>query len=201
MPKYNRKTIYIMQQLTGFMRSHNKVNATAKEVLPYDYMSRYPSFNDGTIQINFTTITALLALAVGILPLFTALITKIALEAGVDVDAEVEWDGSKLAIDDKKYFTGVTFAPLKSVARCEEKVKNEYGGDVNRLVDAIRCSIVVNTETELVGVAEALQKHAKIVRLKNRFKEPLWYVFSLPIAVFLLLSVYIYTHLYFYMYI
>ena len=171
---YNNETVKIMENVTGFMRSRNKVNATAKKVLPHDYMDRFSSFNKGAIQSNITNLGALFLLATSILPVFQALIIKVALEAGVDKDAEVEYEGCKLSIDDHANFTGVTFAPLKSQGRCEEKVRNEYGGDVNGLVDVIRCSIVVNTEAQLVGVAEALQKHANIVRLKNRFKEPLW---------------------------
>lgn len=49
-----------------------------------------------------------------------------------------------------------------------------YEGDVSKLVDAVRCSIVVDTEEQLVSIASALDKKGIIVRSKNRFKHPLW---------------------------
>eukprot|EP00957_Ditylum_brightwellii_P177201 13498971-Ditylum_brightwellii.AAC.1 len=54
-----------------------------------------------------------------------------------------------------------------------EKVKNEYNGDFSRLVDIVRASIVVTDEDQLISVADAL-KEREVVRLKNRFKEPLF---------------------------
>ena len=61
----------------------------------------------------------------------------------------------------------LTVAPIKSRKRCVEKIKNEYDDEADRLVDIIRASIVVDTEEELMLIAEALRK-LKIVRLKNR---------------------------------
>ena len=55
-----------------------------------------------------------------------------------------------------------------------EKMKNEYEGDCTKLVDIARCSVVVQTEDQLVGVAHALDDKALVVRCKNRFKHPLW---------------------------
>jgi len=70
-------------------------------------------------------------------------------------------------------------APLKSEERCEEKSRNEYGGDISRLIDIVRASYVVEDELQLIGVADALQEfhengEIEIVRVKNRFIEPLW---------------------------
>eukprot|EP00957_Ditylum_brightwellii_P075339 5724785-Ditylum_brightwellii.AAC.1 len=68
-------------------------------------------------------------------------------------------------------------APLKSKARCIEKVENEYDGDFTQLIDIVRASIVVADEDQLISVGEALQNE-KIVQLKNRFKEPLFTGYS-----------------------
>ena len=93
-------------------------------------------------------------------------------------------------------FQHLTIAPAKSRARCEEKAKNEYDGKMCLIVDGVRCSIVVETEEQLLTVAEELVNAAKakgvkdislllsggkaaigdyvLVRLKNRFKHPLF---------------------------
>ena len=133
---------------------------------------------------------ALFEQAEAIMQPFHTLMVRVATAAGVDADMEVEWEGSKLVLDKARgvYYKGLTLAPLKGRARCAEKVKNEYGGDVNRLVDVVRCSIVVTTEDQLVGVADVLQKEAVIVRLKNRFKDPLWYLLVRCVFVCLLVA-------------
>ena len=46
--------------------------------------------------------------------------------------------------------------PLKGKARCDEKVANEYDGEYDRIVDCVRCSIVVETEAQLMSVASQL---------------------------------------------
>eukprot|EP00957_Ditylum_brightwellii_P165493 12599677-Ditylum_brightwellii.AAC.1 len=74
-------------------------------------------------------------------------------------------------------YTSLTVAPLKTKARCVEKAENEYDGDFTRLIDIVRASIVVADEDQLLCVAKALQKE-KIVRLKNRFKEPIFTGYS-----------------------
>ena len=69
-----------------------------------------------------------------------------------------------------------------------DKAENEYGGDFGKIVDVVRCSVVVNTEPQLFAVAKALDKARQqaedqedgkkvrffVVRLKNRFKYPLF---------------------------
>ena len=73
----------------------------------------------------------------------------------------------------------LTIAPLKSRIRCDEKVKNEYGGKYYCIVDCVRCSVVVGTEEELMSVANDLIAAGAsdgfiLVWLKNRFAKPLF---------------------------
>ena len=107
------------------------------------------------------------------------------------------FEGEPLPIDRHhtpiQYFKRLLFAPAKGRARCDEKIATEYGGEARRLVDVVRCSIVVDTEGQLISVAEALARGGdgggaldggairtadgdvyEVVRLKNRFKEPLF---------------------------
>ena len=73
-------------------------------------------------------------------------------------------------------------APLKGRARAREKINDDYHGHARRLCDCVRCSVIVNTEAQLIAVAQALDDSAaapdgvefQLVKLKNRFKEPLY---------------------------
>ena len=69
------------------------------------------------------------------------------------------------------FYTAATLGPLKTEARCAEKAKDDYGGDVLRLIDIARASIVVDNETQLRAVFDALLS-TDVVRLKNRFANP-----------------------------
>ena len=78
-------------------------------------------------------------------PIFERVMRGIAIGAGLDpADSEQ-----------------VMFAPLKGRARCEEKTKEEYNGDASRLVDMVRCSVIVTTELELIAVAKALAQRRR----------------------------------------
>jgi len=61
-------------------------------------------------------------------------------------------------IDHDTPFTVLSLARLKGVDRMVEKAKNELKGDFSRLVDVVRCSVVVFTEEQLESVAQALKK-------------------------------------------
>jgi len=99
-------------------------------------------------------------------------------------------DGKPVMIDHHTPFTVLSLARLKGVDRMVEKAENEHKGDFSRIVDVVRCSVVVFTEEQLESVAQALkqrlvdvnneeeekqqQPEIVVVRLKNRFKEPLF---------------------------
>ena len=96
--------------------------------------------------------------------------------AGLDPDQVVEHDGEELMLTDELPFTRLCLAPPKGHARAAEKIRDDYEGDASRLVDVNRCSIVVDEEQQLVAVASKLMEGSlcEVVRLKNRFAEPLF---------------------------
>ena len=114
------------------------------------------------------------------MPIFANITATIVKNAELDPNEKVFYDGQPLAIDADKglFFRRLTLAPLKGEARCVEKAVNEYGGDYGKLVDVVRGSIVVDTEDQLEAVAGALMDATatsyRVVRLKNRFKHPLF---------------------------
>jgi hypothetical protein len=62
--------------------------------------------------------------------------------------------------------------PLKGRARAIEKAQADYGGDVSRLVDLARSTIVCENFEQVNQALTALQSRLKVVRLKNRFENP-----------------------------
>ena len=124
-----------------------------------------------------------LAAANAALPVFEEVVTMLVNSAEIDPGAPVMFEGAPLPIDTVRapgrYFSRLTIAPLKGEARSEQKVVDEYGGDASLLVDVVRCSIVVDTEAELIAVANPLaamrapSQTQETVRLKNRFSAPL----------------------------
>ena len=62
--------------------------------------------------------------------------------------------------------------PLKPRSRCAEKAKAKYKGEVSRVLDVVRGSIVAETELELLELYEKLRRGLDIVRVKNRFDKP-----------------------------
>ena len=96
--------------------------------------------------------------------------------AGLDPDQTVVHDGEELMLTDELPFTRLCLAPPKGHARAAEKIRDDYDGDASRLVDVNRCSIVVDEERQLVAVASKLMEGSlcEVVRLKNRFAEPLF---------------------------
>ncbi|PMH46589.1 phosphoribosylglycinamide formyltransferase [Vibrio sp. 10N.286.49.B3] len=70
--------------------------------------------------------------------------------------------------------TGSTtsFAGIKSQQRALEKINLKFNGQVNRITDIARATIVSNDVESLVDVYEKLSQEAEIVQVKNRFKSP-----------------------------
>ena len=86
-------------------------------------------------------------------------------------------------------------APLKSEKRCNEKAEKEYAGEYDRVVDGVRCSVVVETEKQLLTVATTFRDAGAdasaladggsgagsvagarfvVLRIKNRYTTPLF---------------------------
>lgn len=64
------------------------------------------------------------------------------------------------------------FAGVKSQARAEEKIVLELNGDVTRITDLARATIIANDVESLVEVYEAVSREADVVKVKNKFKSP-----------------------------
>ncbi|KAB0287149.1 RelA/SpoT domain-containing protein [Vibrio fortis] len=64
------------------------------------------------------------------------------------------------------------FAGVKSQARAEEKIALELNGDVSRITDLARATIIANDVESLVEVYEAVSREADVVKVKNKFKSP-----------------------------
>jgi len=88
--------------------------------------------------------------------------------------------------DGKTPFTVLTWGPEQ---RITEKAENELKGDYSRILDVVRCSVIVFTEEQLQIVALTLQARKRaykrktprkldceciVARRKNRFKTPLY---------------------------
>ncbi|GMI42929.1 hypothetical protein TeGR_g14659 [Tetraparma gracilis] len=81
----------------------------------------------------------------------------------------------------QKVFPAWTMAPLKTEESCTRKVRDDYGGKFRMLGDIVRGSIVVATEKNLKKMLDALLVGrsedgvtVKVVRLKNRFANPMF---------------------------
>ncbi|NAZ96221.1 RelA/SpoT domain-containing protein [Vibrio toranzoniae] len=64
------------------------------------------------------------------------------------------------------------FAGVKSQSRAQEKIDLELDGDVTRITDLARATIIANDVESLVEVYESLSREADVVKLKNKFKSP-----------------------------
>uniref|UniRef100_A0A7S4RF89 Kinesin light chain n=1 Tax=Ditylum brightwellii TaxID=49249 RepID=A0A7S4RF89_9STRA len=173
----NSETKRNLENLQGLTRARNSTLKIAEEVLPRQYMNRFPSSPQpppgGELCQVEGNLNDLLSDCENVLPTFRQTLINIVEAAGLVPDEIAVWDGKEVMLTPETPYKSLTVGPLKSRERCEEKVANEYDGDYSRLVDMVRASIVVANEDQLILAAEALQG-LDIVRLKNRFKEPLF---------------------------
>ena len=180
----NPKTQEILTNVKGFINSKNNLNKITEKHLPKKFMNDYPSIKPESInelKQKFSTLDEIYDKANEVLPHFIKFVKDELIIGSLKLDPDYLpklQNDEYLILDDSKdepiYFTLLTIAPLKGRKRSKEKVDNEYDGDASRIIDVIRCSIVVETEDDLNKVAKYLQDSGVIVRLKNRFKEPLW---------------------------
>lgn len=68
--------------------------------------------------------------------------------------------------------TQTQFAGVKSADRARQKIKLELNGEVGRITDLARATIVAEDISSLMQAYEVLGKEAHIVKVKNRFKQP-----------------------------
>ena len=160
-----RKNLY---NLLGFLGSRDDVVATARACLPHSYMDQFRSFKmeehmrqktlDGTRSVR--DYDELRAVADAALLPFETLMRSLVRRAGLEPDSEAMHEGKPLPIDKSQNFRVLTIAPAKSRVRCDEKAAKEYDGEFDRIVDCVRCSVVVETEEQLVAVATFLRDHS-----------------------------------------
>ncbi|CAJ1940054.1 unnamed protein product [Cylindrotheca closterium] len=102
---------------------------------------------------------------------------KVVLEAGNETSKELQKLGDELSTD----LQGIKFknGPLKEKDRATEKVKDDYDGDVLRVIDLARCSIFLesNSFEQANAVVDRLKsdiglaKEWEIVRIKDGFEK------------------------------
>ncbi|GAK83794.1 hypothetical protein JCM19238_1356 [Vibrio ponticus] len=68
--------------------------------------------------------------------------------------------------------TDAYFAGVKSSLRAQEKIALELDGQVNRITDLARATIVADDVASLMEAYEVLDRETTIVKVKNRFKKP-----------------------------
>ncbi|MBD1556933.1 RelA/SpoT domain-containing protein [Vibrio sp. S9_S30] len=64
------------------------------------------------------------------------------------------------------------FAGVKGKLRAKDKIEKELNGNVSRITDLARTTLVAKDIPSLVAAYEMLHKNAKILKVKNRFKSP-----------------------------
>ncbi|NOI68544.1 phosphoribosylglycinamide formyltransferase [Vibrio sp. 99-8-1] len=64
------------------------------------------------------------------------------------------------------------FAGIKSEQRAKEKIDTDLSGEVNKITDLARATIIADDVAGLVTAYENINKQTKVVAVKNRFKSP-----------------------------
>jgi hypothetical protein len=68
--------------------------------------------------------------------------------------------------------TNTVFSGVKSKHRAEQKIATDLSGDVQKITDVVRATIVADDVASLVSTYEILEQQVTIVSVKNRFKKP-----------------------------
>ncbi|GMH64005.1 hypothetical protein TL16_g03861 [Triparma laevis f. inornata] len=164
-----------LTKLTGMSNLKNKINGIGAEVLGGGVMEReeFASFKETSEQeSDAKDLDKLCEEAGAVLPVFAEKVRGIVEGLGMDADAYTVVEGERI-VDDGFEFKALTCAPLKWRARAEEKTKDDYEKNFKCMLDLVRCSIIVETEEQLGGVLGKMLELGIVVRLKNRFANPL----------------------------
>ncbi|GMH54520.1 hypothetical protein TrST_g12175, partial [Triparma strigata] len=164
-----------LSMLTGMIELKNKINRIAATVLPEGLLEqeKLKSFTELSEQVTAAKdLDELYDEAAAAMLAFSELMRKIVVKFGIDPDAYPLVEGEKI-VDHGFTFKGLTVAPLKGRERTVEKIKNECEGNYKCMLDLVRCSIIVETEVQLAGILEIMLGMGIVVRLKNRFANPL----------------------------
>ncbi|GMH59420.1 hypothetical protein TrST_g11484 [Triparma strigata] len=159
--------------LTGFNMSKMKLEEIARLYLSGGLMAKeeFQNFKKTSVQedSNAKDIDELFVEAEEVLPVFKQTMQDIVEAVGLSPDDLVMVDGTALHSGE----TVLTFAPLKGAERAKQKMKDDYEGNHLCLLDLVRCSIIVETEEQITGVLQKMLDIGILVRLKNRFANPL----------------------------
>ncbi|WP_391089904.1 phosphoribosylglycinamide formyltransferase [Vibrio sp. NH-UV-68] len=68
--------------------------------------------------------------------------------------------------------TTAYFAGIKASQRAKDKIAHELNGQVERITDLARATIVADDIESLMSVYEVLNRETTVVKAKNRFKKP-----------------------------
>ena len=164
-----------LSKLTGMSNLKNKINGIGAEGLGGGVMEReeFASFKETSEQeSDAKDLDELYEEAGAVLPVFAEKMRGIVEGLGMDADAYPVVEGERI-VDDGFEFKALTCAPLKGRARAEEKTKDDYEKNFKCMLDLVRCSIIVETEEQLGGVLGKMLELGIVVRLKNRFANPL----------------------------
>ena len=176
--------VYGHQTLADINADLQQAATAAGHHLPRNYMDRYDNFaqTDRMKQRSLDgrseglTLEDVREAATAVQPVFNETVRKLAQAADLDPDAVVLFEGKPLVKNAEKgtVYSRLMIGPLKGEARCREKTRDDYGGDFGQLLDVVRCSIIVDTEEQLIAVTQLLLEGGNVVRLKNRFKYALF---------------------------
>ena len=165
-----------LQVLRGFLLSREKMRILAEQMVPPTCLDPLlPGPPDAAaVRQSVQEFDQMWASATRARPQFMDCVRAVVARAGLDPAAVATHDGAPLAQDATAHYTRLTEGPPESVERALGKINDEYGGDAARLVDAVRCSVVVDTAAQLAAVARALRDGAAVVGARNRFADPPW---------------------------
>jgi tetratricopeptide (TPR) repeat protein len=166
------KTKRFLNHLTRFHYLKRRLDRKAKELLSLSFLNdaRYANQKPATPlqQVGEADVAWQRAAAARAQTPLEAIIKSAVQAAGLEPESQ-----PNLFMEcGSGFYTAATLGPLKTEARCAEKAKDDYGGDVLRLIDIARASIVVDNEAQLRAVFDALIDTSDVVRLKNRFANP-----------------------------
>ena len=161
-----------LKNLTRFHRLKQRLDAVAGDILSAAFLNdaRYASRPADLLQPP-GDLDAQLARGKEALEPLSNVVARAVEAAGLRPDSQPN-QFIELSRSGPELYTSATLGPLKKRERVEEKVANEYGGDVRRCVDVARASVVVDTEDELKACFDQLFSTGAVVRLKNRFAKP-----------------------------
>ncbi|GMH69221.1 hypothetical protein TrST_g1100 [Triparma strigata] len=163
-----------LSTLLGMIELKNKLNSIAETHLPKGDMSKehFKSFKSvGEQESEAKDLDELYAEAETAMTEFAELMRKVTVESGIDPDAYPLVEGERISKDGLER-KSLTVAPLKARERAAMKFNKVCDGNFKRVLDFVRCSIIAETEGQLVGVLERMLKLKVVVRLVNRFKNP-----------------------------